>query len=424
MARKKTFSVQAFVLIFFIIVFIGIRSIHYVYHMNWSGDQGSYAIEALRLFKTKSLTLIGPQISANYEGRFIFQGPVIYYFFIFFLFLGKWDPVISSYLFVLFSSLMIIPLYAGVKKLIHEKEAWIMVIIYTFVPYYINYSRFLWNSTLLFSLLPILIYFMGIFKERKQKGIGIFFLLSFCLGILLQFHYQFILVIMGIFLYYFIIKKVRFPYLLSFIGGIAVGFSPLIIFEVRHQLYHIKTILLFIKYWNKVDKPGGITMPHYYISLSFMLIVTFLGLLTKSIKKIPYKYFILFALIVGIYAFLVNSSVPQHAFWAPTTPWNYLDEKKIYDIIRSTNIKTHFNVANLAYYDTRSAVVKYFMKRDGYDINYDDYYGNKYLFVISEDTKYLTNPSYEVDTFKPHKLLRKWNINSRYNMVLLERLKE
>ena len=41
-------------------------------------------------------------------------------------------------------------------------------------------------------------------------------------------------------------------------------------------------------------------------------------------------------------------------------------------------------------------------------INYDDYYNNKYLFVISENDKYLSNPAYEVATFKHYKLLKQW----------------
>lgn len=390
--------------------------------MNWSGDQGSYAIEALRLFRTKSITLIGPEVSANYQGHFIFQGPIIYYLFILFLVLGKWDPVISSYLFMLFCSFMIIPLYFGIKKLIHEKAAWIMVIIYTLVPYYINYSRFLWNSTLLFSLLPLLLFFMGIFKERKEKSNVLFFLISFWLGILLQFHYQFVLVIAGMFIYYFIFKKLKLSYLAPFFGGIALGFSPLIIFELRHQFYHIRTILLFIMNWSKVDKPGGITMPHYYISISFMFLVVLLGSIAKRMQRISYGLIIILAFIVSVYSLYKYSPMPEHAFWAPTTPWNYLAEKKIYDIIQSTQLKNNFNVANLAYYDTRSIVIKYFMKRDGYEINYDDYYGNKYLFVISEGNKYISNPSYEVATFKPNKILQQWKINSRFDMVLLERL--
>jgi len=155
-----------------------------------------------------------------------------------------------------------------------------------------------------------------------------------------------------------------------------------------------------------------------------MLITVLLGLFSKKINRLKYSLIIIFGLMVFMYGFSKNIQKPVHAFWAPSTPWNYLDEKRIYEIIRSTPIKSDFNIANLAYYDTLSVVVKYFMKRDGYVINYDDYYNNKYLFVISEKDKYLSSPSYEVSTFKPNVLLRQWNINSRFDMVLLERLKK
>ena len=153
-----------------------------------------------------------------------------------------------------------------------------------------------------------------------------------------------------------------------------------------------------------------------------MLIILLLGVMSKKINKIKYYLIIIFGLIILLYGFSSNINKPVHAFWAPTSPWNYLDEKHIYEIIKSTQLKSDFNVANLAYYDTLSVVVKYFMKRDGYNINYDDYYNNKYLFVISEKDTYLSNPAYEVATFKPRVLLKQWNINARFNMVLLERL--
>ncbi len=414
------FSKSIVFLVLFIILFVAIRSMYFIYYVNWSGDQASFAIESLRIFQTKTLTLIGPQISANLGGHFIFQGPLIYYFFLLFLLLGKWDPVAASYLFMLFCALMIVPLYIGVKKLTTEKMAWIMVIIYSFVPYYINYTRFLWNSTLLFALLPILILLMGYFKERKTPCL--FFLVSTWLGILLQFHYQFIIAIAGIFLYYFTKLKLPRFYVLLFVGGLALGFSPLILFELKHHFYNISTLILFLKNWNQVDRPGGISMPHYYISISFLIILSVLAQLAKQIKKIPTSYIVVAAIMLYGYALLLYIPRPLHAFWAPASPWNYLTEKKIYDTIRSTGITHDFNIANLAYYDTPAVVVKYFLKRDGFNINYDDYYTNKYLFVISEDSKYLTNPSYEIATFKPRKILQTWQINNTFNMFLLERM--
>ena len=405
-----------------LVIFIVIRSINYIYHVNWSPDQASCGIDALNLIRTKKiLTLIGPQISANFQGHFIFQGPIITYLFLFFLLLGGWNPITSSYLFMIFASLMIFPLYYGVKKLINSKAAWIAVIIYSLVPYYINYSRFLWNSTFQFSLLPILIYLIGLYQEKKSKKSFLF--LSIWAGILLQFHYQFVIIIFGLFVYYFLFKKIRLSNLFFYILGVSIGFSPLIIFELKHNFYHTKTLILFIKNWQAVDRPGGITTPHYYITLSFMTIIGLLSLLKKQLNKLKRIYIIGFALILLLYSLYINVPIPRQAFWAPATPWNYLAEKKIYEIIRSTRLIDNFNVANLAYYDTKAYVIKYFMKKDDYKINYEDYYKNKYLFVISQGQNYKDALSYEVAFFKPNKVLKTWKINEKFDMFLLERIK-
>lgn len=415
----KKIQKEFIILILIVSVFIGLRSINYIYHLNWSGDQGSFAIETLRLFQTKTLTLIGPQISANLDGRFIFQGPLIYYGFMAFLFIGRWDPATASYFFMVFCAVMIFPLYYGAKKLINSKAAWILVIIYSFLPYYINYTRFLWNTTLLLSLLPFLILFMGFYKEKRIAFW--FFMVSVWLGVLLQFHYQFILIIFGIFCYYFVFKRVKPVHILLFVSGISLGFLPLILFEFKHNFYNLHTMILFAQNWSKVDKPGGITMPHYYISISFMIIVTILSLFAKRINKISYLVIGGSAVILSIYSLILYVPKPLQAFWAPAERWNYVAEKKVYDIIRSTKIRKDFNIANLAYYDTKSVVIKFFMKRDGYNIDYEDYYHNKYLFVVSKDEDYIINKSYEVDFFKPRVVLREWKINQLYNLFLLER---
>lgn len=417
----KKFNQEWILLAITIILFIALRSINFIYHVNWSGDQASFGIEALRIFQTKTITLIGPQISANLGGHFIFQGPLIYYFFLFFLALGRWDPVIASYLFMLFCAFMTIPLYFGVKKLINPKAAWIAVIFYSFFPYFVNYTRFLWNSTLLFALLPPLLLLMGLYKEKRTPIL--FLTLSTWLGILLQFHYQFVIVIFGILLYYFFVLKTRVSFIFLFIIGIAIGFFPIILFELRHHFYNISTLILFIKNWENVDKPGGFSTPHYFLSISFMVMIALLSVFSKQLKKTSRTHLLIFAGIMFLYATALYIPRPIHAFWAPASPWNYLVEKKIYETIKSTGMTKNFNVANLAYYDTPAVVIKYFMKRDGYTINYEDYYQNKYLFVVSEGQKYLTNPSYEVAMFKPHKFLEQWKINERYTLFLLEREK-
>ncbi|HLL60567.1 MAG TPA: glycosyltransferase family 39 protein [Candidatus Nitrosocosmicus sp.] len=435
---KNILKKELLILLGCIVLFLIIRSIHYPQHVNFSGDQGMFANKALELFRNKEITLIGPETSMRYESRVFYQGPATYYMLMFFLAIANWDPLIASYLFTIFASLMIIPLYFGVKKLINTKAAWVMVVIYMLAPYYVTYSRFLWNPTFQFSLVPLLIYCMGLYKENKKWWI--FMLISILLGVLLHFHYQFVVIIAAIFIYYFLIQKEILKKIPLFLLGIALGASPMILFELRNDFYNMKTMLFLFEHKDKLDRGGG-SYPHYYITLSFMTLLASLGIINKIIKyvrskKISKKEFLYkvkgmlndktYRYVLGaLFLFLLIRSLifftpmPRNSFWAGTDNWNYLDDYKIYEIVKKENLQ-NYNIANLPY-DTLSSVSKFLLRKDGIEIN-DDYYRNKYLFVIYKNDNFMEATSYEVATFKPHKILKKWKINDHYQMFLLERL--
>ena len=130
------------------------------------------------------------------------------------------------------------------------------------------------------------------------------------------------------------------------------------------------------------------------------------------------KIIIAVGIIILIYSLSIYIPVPTRAF-GMTRNWNYLMEKKAYDIIRAQKIEG-FNVVNLGY-DTVAAVQKYFLIRDGVKGNWEDYYHNKYLFLITYPQDYMKNPAYEINTFSPNTVLKKWTLDDRYTMYLLER---
>ncbi|MBI4226477.1 hypothetical protein HY612_05185 [Candidatus Roizmanbacteria bacterium] len=99
--------------------------------------------------------------------------------------------------------------------------------------------------------------------------------------------------------------------------------------------------------------------------------------------------------------------------------WNYLMEKKAYQLIKKENLKD-FNIVNHIY-DNKSVVIKYHLKLENYQIDYDDYYHNKYLFVISNTDKIFHDPAYEIKTFQPNKKLKQWKLNDTYNLYLFKR---
>src|SRR6267154_2545671 len=113
---KKLFRNELILLFLFILIFIFVRSVYFTEHLNFSDDQGIQATEILQDFREHKIPLIGNRASSpNYQGHFIYQGPAYYYMYFPFLFLTNFEPISSSYLFMLFCAFMVIPLYFGMK---------------------------------------------------------------------------------------------------------------------------------------------------------------------------------------------------------------------------------------------------------------------------------------------------------------------
>lgn len=426
-AKKTSKKSLPFFEILFVVlavaIFIWIRSINFSAHLNFSNDQGLFSTEALRIYETKKPTLVGPPVSMSLNGRQIFQGPLTYYEFLFFLVLGNWDPIVSSYLFMLFAAVMVIPLYYGSKMLFGRRAAMILTLVYTLLPFYIDFSRFLWNPTFQFTLLPLLLLLMGLFKKTKSSWI--FLALSVLLGALLQYHYQFVLVIAALLVYYIFLAKITWRQALLYVIGVGVGFSPVILFELRNQFYNTTTAFMFLQKNSEIKYVGG-GKSHYYLSLSFLLFTLCVALLHKVLNTIPEKVFntVFIIAFVGLmtWSFSTYAESPEAAFWAPAKHWNYEVEEKQYEIIKKENLQK-YNVANIAY-DNNSVVVKYLLKKDGVNIDYGDYTHNKYLFVAARknlEYYFMDDPAYAIQIMRPYKVLKTWELNPMYNLYLVER---
>ncbi len=414
---KHKRAVELFVLLHIIFLFIAIRSLHFSRSFNFSTEQAAFSIKAMQLWEDKKIELIGPPISWRYEGRYFFQGSLTYYMIMFFMILGKWDPIISTYVFILLASVMIIPLYYGVKMLINNKTALCMSMLFALFPLFIDYTRFFWNPNFQFSLSPLLILNMGLYKKYKHRRY--LFLISFLSGMLLLFHYQFIVVIIGLTAYYLLQKQLRKNLLnvIIFFSGFFVGFAPMIVFELRNKLYNIQTLFLFFQHSDVVFKDKLTTAPvaYYFLCiLLFMFLISFY-LIRKKINSVFVIWLFVILLFVSLVRYIPN---PKGAF-GMTKDWNYLYEKKVYEIIRKENLK-NYNIVNLGY-DTVATVQKYFHLRDKIPGDWDDYYHNKYLFVVTYPQDYMKNPAYEINTFIPSKKIKEWRLNNHYFMYLLER---
>lgn len=422
---------EIFWLVFLALVFVILRSINFARYLTFFGwDQAEHAILALEAFRAKKLVLIGPKVSAiNFQGRYIFLGPLMTYLMGFFLVLGSWEPQAASYFFMLMCGLMVFPLYFGVKWLINDRAAWIIAIVYTLLPYYLTYTRFMWNPNFQFALLPLLFFVMGLYA--KLKKFWLILLVGFCLGLLFQLHYQFIFSAVFIAGYYFLFKKENRRQFLLFAVGFVAAVSPLILFELRHQFYLSQTLYLYWEHAKELEIVGN--KNHYWLSQSFLLLLAVLAVVKNQLNKIEAKkmrflYAGLFVVLL-LMASRITFVRPERGFWAPVPNWFYATEVKIYKIVKGytqENNLTDYNVTNQMY-DPLAMLQKYMIKRDGVPIkSFDDYWHEKYLFVVDRygKTNFMDNPGYEMLTLRPYKIQKTWRLNDSYVLHLVERLSE
>lgn len=211
------------------------------------GDEGRDVLVVYNILHG-DLTLLGPTSSV---GGF-FLGPIYYYFMAPFLWLSKYDPVGPSVMVALFGVATIYLVYKLGSKFFGIKAGLIASFLYAISPIVIIYSRSSWNPNVFpfFTISSLYSLYLAISGNKRW----LFILSGFLMGINLQIHYlaTFVGVIMFSYVLFvqfeptlkWLIKALK-RYLYLAIGFI-VGFSPFILFEIRHGFLNTQNIIKFI----------------------------------------------------------------------------------------------------------------------------------------------------------------------------------
>jgi hypothetical protein len=150
---------------------------------------------------------------------------------------------------------------------------------------------------------------------------------------------------------------------------------------------------------------------HYLLSLIPFILILCLALFKRSLKMWV-------VMVVGI---MLALTVPQTlhllAKIEQDLSWDYRDEVKTYELIRSQGLD-NYNVTS--FYQGIASPQRYLHLLDDVELS-EDYYHNRYLFIIYPDETYGANSAYEMSTFTPSTQIGKWQINEKYNLYLLER---
>ncbi len=404
----------------FVAMFILARVVHYEQSLNFSFDQADVSIRALELFQNKELTFTGPVASMNYQGHHLIQGVLIYYSQLVFLIIGGFDPVKSSMAFMLFSSMSAAALFYGVKKIANLRAAIAVTTIYCLLPFFINYSRFFWNVNFVLTLTPYFILTLGFYLQKRT--LGKIFLAGLVLGILIQFHYQVVLVMLAVLIFLVKFVKISFKEFLVWVLGVGVGMFPILVFELRSGFYNFQTALAMLTHLSEIEVVSGggiLKSPHYFLGFMLLLLTMLVYLIRRRINN-SHLVLLFLGLVVLFFVQIFPSS---NTAFGMSKNWNYPSEKKVFETIINSGIASDYNVTNLVY-DSRATTIKYLLKRADVQIDYDDYYQNKFLFVVDQDERFINNEAYEINNFRPFRIVDVWVINDVYKLFFLERISE
>lgn len=301
------------ILLFFILsVALLPRSIE-VFNKNYifGFDQGRDYLAVKSIVVDHKLTLIGSEIGAGSAGfQGIFHGPFYYYSLSLPFVLTNGDPYSGIILMFLFGMSSVVFSYFLGRKLFGSIGGMATAFLVAISPALVSQSRFVWNShpSTLFILLTF--YFIYLSYKKDNKFI---FLSSFFAGFIYNFELAISipLSISLVFFYVFILKLRNIKKYLILFMGFAMAFSPMIFFEIRHNLMAIRGLFSYILSHEGV---GGAFLPTQKIFVDHFNSFTYSFFDTFPKNIVPSYVFPIIIFIPAIYYFFKEKNESLRKF--------------------------------------------------------------------------------------------------------------
>jgi len=257
---KKVNSFKLWIWTFFLVtVMLGVsfRSVELLSNNYLFGfDQGRDYLAVKSIVEDKKITLIGSEIGAGTAGfRGIFHGPFHYYLLSVPYIIFDGNPYGGMVLTYLYGIITIILLFVIGKKLYGNMGGLFAAGLAAISAPLISQSRFIWNSH--GAPVFVLLTFYFVYKLCQQVRYRYLFLASFFAAFIYNFQIA-IAVPMSISLVILAIIILRIRDVKKYAAivlGFVFGFSPMILFELRHDFMAVSGI---IDYISGSDHIGGL----------------------------------------------------------------------------------------------------------------------------------------------------------------------
>jgi hypothetical protein len=383
----------------------------------WSEQARSLVVSA-NYIKEKP-TLLGQEyFRVDSRGHKIFSGAYFNYSLVPLLLISRYDPVIITAFFTFLNLLTGLVIYFVSKKIFGRQVAIFSVIIFLFNNLMIYHSLFIWNYNYL-PLIGILSIYLSYLYLKNQKAKHIFLLGIICgFGISLQI--LFIPIALLILAINFRWAKNKTRDLSLFILGVILGNLPMVLFDLRHNFYHIRTLTQYLLDTFAGKSDAGFA--YYYLLPFWPIFAIALGLVLSNIFKIN-KFFAIGLLAGYLYINLIS---PKISWTTPTGMPAGLTAKDV-DLASkmiADDAKGDFNVAEVLDFDKRAYVLRYFVqiKYGKKILGEEDYQNIKLLYVLGQKDYNIENSdTWEIKTGSPYKITKLGSVGEGYTIFKLQK---
>lgn len=254
--KKKPSVFLSLAIIFFIASFFRFYKFAELFHYSLDEELWSYLIQRIIVFK--DLPAVGGEISSTK----IFTGPLFVYFHVPLFILSGLHPLIGGYFWGLIGIVTSIGLYFFGKKYFSHATGMLAAFFYAASFVMALYDRRFWNVSPIPLTSLLCAWFLLLALEKKRYYfIGLSLILSFAL----QSHFSAVSILLAV-LVVFSKKAKSFLVRPSFfkkegLAAMALFFllnlGPLILFDLRHNFWHVKAVLNLPHYLTQPKPPGS-----------------------------------------------------------------------------------------------------------------------------------------------------------------------
>jgi hypothetical protein len=399
MTRKTLFI---FLLITGLSLFI--RFWHFGELVNFHGDPPFYLHEVADMLDAGKIRLTGPIVmSKMIEGRGFFSGPLHYYVVALLGLATNWNVVLMTAFFTLLWIVFFIFTFVWLRNKFGNLIALTVYAVISFLPVFMPLSRTMWNP----HFVPLFgILFLWALDKRGRNTIY-YFLSGLFFGLGLNVHYSTVLWIPIVF---WVVgqemrkRKFLLKNWLLFSGGVFLAELPLVLFELRHNFYNLKTIIFQLKY-GELSRGYTFALPYYFLYPGIPVFGFLLGYCLQKLMKTKIFTPLTVLLVLVILLFLKQDLGVYGQKGAYPRGWNLARQKQVVDLIIADN-EPEFEVAETINSDTRAAEIRWWLRRKNIQVmGVADYDKARVLYLIAPKRRPpVSETVWEVSAMRPFKI--------------------